>query len=119
MRIGSAAEPDCLIAKQTGESWRVRPSLVQMGRVSSNASGQKARNGNAPLDRPGAYLKFKAAVLELSDDATPANVVRYLNASRALDGLDSLQGTRPMTAGALAADQGLGSNGGKHEHRLA
>ena len=85
----------------------------------SNASAEKARNGDTPLDRRGAYLEFKAAVLELSDDATTANLIRYLKASRTLDEFDSLQGAPPMTAGAHAADQGFGSNGGKDEHRLA
>jgi hypothetical protein len=32
-----------------------------------------------------AYVRFREAVLDLSDDPTKANIVRYLNASRALD----------------------------------
>lgn len=33
-----------------------------------------------------AYVRFRDAVLDLSDDPTEANIERYLNASRALDG---------------------------------
>jgi hypothetical protein len=33
-----------------------------------------------------AYAEFREALLELSDDPTKPNIVRYLNASRALDG---------------------------------
>jgi hypothetical protein len=33
-----------------------------------------------------AHAEFREALLELSDDPTNANIVRYLNASRALDG---------------------------------
>lgn len=33
-----------------------------------------------------AHAEFREALLELSDDPTKANIVRYLNASRALDG---------------------------------
>ena len=38
--------------------------------------------------------EFREALLELSDDPTKANIVRYLNASRALDG-ESLEGPPP------------------------
>jgi hypothetical protein len=58
--------------------------------VTSNDGAQGTVNGGALSARKRAYLEFKAAVLEFSDDPTPAAMVRYLRASRALDGLDSL-----------------------------
>jgi hypothetical protein len=36
-----------------------------------------------------AYAAFREAVLDLSEEPTKANIARYLNASRALDGEDS------------------------------
>jgi hypothetical protein len=42
-------------------------------------------NGGARWDRKPGYLEFKAALLELSDDPSPATLVRYLNASRGLE----------------------------------
>ena len=44
--------------------------------------------------KPG-YLEFKAAVLMFADAPTPATLVRYLNASRSLEGLDPLP-QRPL-----------------------
>jgi hypothetical protein len=36
------------------------------------------------------FREFEAAVLEFSDAPSPATLIRYLNASRALEGLDPL-----------------------------
>ena len=43
-----------------------------------------------------ARRRFIDAVIELSDTATPVNVLRYLEASAALDGHDA-QGPSPVT----------------------
>ena len=37
------------------------------------------------LARNAAYAEFREALLDLSDEPTPVNVERYLDASRALD----------------------------------
>jgi hypothetical protein len=58
--------------------------------VTSTDGAQGTVNGGARSARKRAYLEFKAAVLEFSDDPTPATMVRYLSASGALDGLDAL-----------------------------
>ena len=42
-------------------------------------------NGGARWDRKPGHLKFKAALLEFSDDPSPATLVGYLNASRGLE----------------------------------
>lgn len=57
-------------------------------------------NGATRSAKMPAYLEFKAAVLEFSDTPSPANLERYLRASRALDGLDVLapRPTRPATS---------------------
>jgi hypothetical protein len=38
-----------------------------------------------------AYVAFRVALLDFSEEPTPANLVRYLQASRELDGLDREQ----------------------------
>jgi hypothetical protein len=58
--------------------------------VTKNDGAQGSVNGSARSDRRPEYLEFKAAVFELSETQTPAALVRYLNASRALEGLDPL-----------------------------
>jgi hypothetical protein len=55
--------------------------------VTSNDGAQGGVNVGAR--KPG-YFEFKAALLEFSDAPTPATLVRYLNASRALERLDPL-----------------------------
>jgi hypothetical protein len=47
-----------------------------------------------PREASRALAEFREALLELSDVPTKANIVRYLNASRALDGAP-LEGPRP------------------------
>jgi hypothetical protein len=47
-------------------------------------------NGAARSAKKPAYLEFKAAVLEFSNAPFAPNLVRYLRASMALDGLDLL-----------------------------
>jgi hypothetical protein len=54
----------------------------------SEDSAQASVNGGAHSATTPSYLEFKAAVLELSHARTPAALLRYLNASRALDGLE-------------------------------
>jgi hypothetical protein len=53
-------------------------------------TAHRKANGGARSARKPAYLKFRAALLEFSDAPTQASLVRYLNASRALEGLDPL-----------------------------
>jgi hypothetical protein len=60
------------------------------GERSDNDGAQGSVNGGARSARKPGYLEFKAAVLELSVAPTPATLVRYLNASRAIEGLDPL-----------------------------
>jgi hypothetical protein len=58
--------------------------------VTSTDSAFPHLNGDLrPAGRP-AYVEFKTAVLEFSDDPNATNLVRYLNASRALEGLTPL-----------------------------
>jgi hypothetical protein len=64
--------------------------VEELERVRSNALAQTMPSGDARSAGKRAHLEFKAAVLELSDEASPVTVVRYLNASRALDGLEPL-----------------------------
>jgi hypothetical protein len=56
--------------------------------VTKNDGVQGSVNGSARSGRSPEYLEFKAAVFEFSETQTPAALVRYLNASRALEGLD-------------------------------
>jgi hypothetical protein len=57
----------------------------------TNGDGPQARvKEDARSARTPGYLEFKAAVLEFSNAPTLATLVRYLNASRALEGLDPL-----------------------------
>jgi hypothetical protein len=58
--------------------------------VRKNDRAQGSVSGSARSARRREYLEFKSAVLELAEEPTPAALVRYLNASRALEGLDSL-----------------------------
>jgi hypothetical protein len=55
--------------------------------VTNNDRTQRTQPGAKPVEKPG-YVEFKAALLEFMDVLTPATLVRYLNASRALGGLD-------------------------------
>jgi hypothetical protein len=57
--------------------------------VTNNDDALRRVNGRARSTRK-RYLEFKAAVLGFSDAPTAASLVRYLNASRALEGLDQL-----------------------------
>jgi hypothetical protein len=58
--------------------------------VANNDYALRSVNGRARSARKQRYLEFKAAVLGFSDAPTAASLVRYLNASRALEGLDQL-----------------------------
>jgi hypothetical protein len=58
--------------------------------VTKNDGAQGSVNGSARSGRSPEYLEFKEAVFEFSETQTPAALVRYLNASRALEGLDAL-----------------------------
>ena len=58
--------------------------------MTKNDAAQRSVNGSARSGRSPEYLEFKAAVFEFSETQTPAALVRYLNASRALEGLDAL-----------------------------
>jgi hypothetical protein len=66
--------------------------------VTKNHGTQGSVNGSARSGGRPEYLEFKAAVFELSETQTPAALVRYLNASRALEGLDPLP-QRPTRLG--------------------
>jgi hypothetical protein len=58
--------------------------------MTNNNGAQGGVNGAAHSARTPCYIEFKTAVLELSHAPNPATVVRYLNASRALEGLKPL-----------------------------
>jgi hypothetical protein len=51
-------------------------------------TARSERNQGPSRSRSQGYVEFKAALLEFMDVLTPATLVRYLNASRALGGLD-------------------------------
>ena len=53
----------------------------------NDGAPQRVTRSFRPAREPG-WIEFKAAVLEFSEAPTEATLVRYLNASRALDGLD-------------------------------
>jgi hypothetical protein len=58
--------------------------------VTKHDGAQGGVNGSARSGGSPEYVEFKAALFEFSETPTPAALVRYLNASRALDGLDPL-----------------------------
>jgi hypothetical protein len=70
-------------------------------RVSNGAPRSTSRGALAA--GKSAYIEFEAAVLEFSDAPSPVTLLRYLNASRVLDGLDPLSRRRAASVGGRAA----------------
>jgi hypothetical protein len=58
--------------------------------MTNNDGAQGGVNGRAHSARTPCYIEFKTAVLEFSHAPSPATLVRYMNASRALEGLKPL-----------------------------
>jgi hypothetical protein len=69
--------------------------------MTNNDGAQGGVNGGVHSAGTPCYIEFKAAVLEFSHAPSPATLVRYMNASRALEGLKPLP-TRPA---GLLSDQ--------------
>lgn len=87
--------------QRLGKRWGCSPRRT--GFAVATLAGMIGSSDEGLRGASAAYAKFREAVLDLSEDPTKANIERYLNASRAVDG-ESQEGPLPRQRGRNAQE---------------